>query len=60
MGMKVVDENEKDQFIKECEEAEKDIVHRESALEKVYDKFERNICILGSTAVEDKLQDEVP
>jgi len=60
MGMKVVEEDEKEAFIQECLEAESDLVNRESNLEQVYDKFERNIVILGSTAVEDKLQDEVP
>jgi P-type E1-E2 ATPase len=29
-------------------------------LEDIYDSFERNIFLLGATAVEDKLQDEVP
>lgn len=60
MGMKMIDDNELRQFIKDCEAAEQDIVNREAALERVYDKFERNICILGATAVEDKLQDDVP
>lgn len=46
--------------MKECEEAEQDIVNKEANLEKVYDHFERNMVIIGSTAVEDKLQDDVP
>ena len=29
-------------------------------MEDIYDSFERNIFLLGATAVEDKLQDEVP
>ena len=33
---------------------------REASLEKVYSQFERNIVLMGSTAVEDRLQDEVP
>jgi phospholipid-transporting ATPase len=60
MGMKMVDDNELRVFMKDCEAAEQDIVNREAALELVYDKFERNISILGATAVEDKLQDDVP
>lgn len=60
MAMKVVDDDELGQFISECEEAEKDILNRDVALERVYDAFERNMCIIGATAVEDKLQDDVP
>ena len=60
MGMKVVEEGEKDQFLADCAAAEKDLANREANLEKVYDAFERNICLIGSTAVEDRLQDEVP
>ena len=33
---------------------------REANLEAIYDKFERNIVLLGATAVEDRLQDKVP
>ena len=33
---------------------------REMNLEKVYDKFERDIVLIGATAVEDRLQDDVP
>lgn len=60
MGMKMVDDDELRMFMRNCEQAERDIVNREAALEQVYDQFERNICILGATAVEDKLQDDVP
>lgn len=60
MGIKVVDDYEMKEFLHKCESAERDIVNREAALEKVYDSFKRNISILGSTAVEDKLQDDVP
>ena len=33
---------------------------REANLEAIYDKFERDIVLLGATAVEDRLQDKVP
>jgi len=42
-------------FLKDCAEAEKDLAKREVNLEKVYDAFERNIVLIGSTAVEDRL-----
>lgn len=55
MGMKVVEDKELNRFLRACEEAERDIVNKEANLEKVYDQFERNIIVLGATAVEDKL-----
>ena len=58
--MKVLDEEENEAFLQECKIAEQDISNREANLEAVYDKFERNMTIIGSTAVEDKLQDDVP
>ena len=47
-------------FLKDCAEAKKDLAKREVNLKKVYDAFERKIVLIGSTAVEDRLQDEVP
>ena len=40
--------------------AEKDLLNREELLEKIYDEFERDIVLIGGTAVEDRLQDDVP
>lgn len=60
MGMKVVEEAEKDEFMAKCKEAESDLVNREAKLDKVYSDFERNIVLIGATAVEDRLQDDVP
>jgi magnesium-transporting ATPase (P-type) len=60
MGMKVVSETEMQQFLAECQEAEKDLVHREAKLDEVYSKFEQQIVLVGATAVEDRLQDDVP
>uniref|UniRef100_A0A8C3U3W0 Phospholipid-transporting ATPase n=1 Tax=Catharus ustulatus TaxID=91951 RepID=A0A8C3U3W0_CATUS len=34
--------------------------HREEALDKVYEEIEKNLILLGATAIEDKLQDGVP
>ena len=41
------------------DEANNDILNRELMLEKVYDKIESNMTIIGVTAVEDKLQESV-
>ena len=38
----------------------KDLKNRDALLEKIYDEFERKIVLIGATAVEDRLQDEVP
>lgn len=57
MGVRVVEESEKDAFLAECAEAEKDLKNREMLLDEIYDRFERGVVLLGSTAVEDRLQD---
>jgi len=60
MAMKIVTEAEKDQFLEQCAAAEKDLENRERELEKVYQAFERDLQLVGATAVEDRLQDDVP
>jgi len=55
MAMKVVDEAEKDEFLRKCQEAENDIANRDAKLETVYSAFERNLSLIGATAVEDRL-----
>lgn len=55
MGMKVIEQKELDAFLGECQEAEKDLINREELLDKVYDRFERDIVLIGGTAVEDRL-----
>ena len=41
-------------------QAEGDIENREARLNEIFDRFERGFTLLGATAVEDRLQDEVP
>lgn len=60
MAIRIVEKNELLKFQKEVKEAENDLKNREVLLNKIYDKFENNLVLLGATAVEDKLQDEVP
>lgn len=35
-------------------------MNRDKILAKIYDEFERGIVLIGATAVEDRLQDNVP
>jgi magnesium-transporting ATPase (P-type) len=60
MGMRVVSQEEVDKFIKDVKEAELDLKNREKLVEKVYSDFETGIVLIGGTAVEDRLQDQVP
>jgi magnesium-transporting ATPase (P-type) len=60
MAMRVIDEEEYKAFTQEVAEAEKDVMSRDKKLAAIYDKFERGLVLLGATAVEDRLQDNVP
>lgn len=44
----------------ECKNVENTIKNREETLMQVYSEFERGLFLLGATAVEDRLQDDVP
>lgn len=43
-----------------CKVAEDDLDNRDEKLEAVYSNFEKNLVLIGATAVEDRLQDDVP
>ena len=60
MGVKIIEENELREFQMKVAEAEKDILGREKKLEQIFEDFEQGFCILGATAVEDRLRDNVP
>jgi phospholipid-translocating ATPase len=60
MGMRVVSQAELDKFMKDVATAEEDLKNWETLVEKVYSDFERGIVLIGGTAVEDRLQDDVP
>ncbi len=60
MAMKVIDEQEFSEFNKQMDNAEKDVLNRDKLYEEIFDKFERDLVLVGATAVEDRLQDEVP
>ena len=53
--MKIVDEKELVDFFNLVEKAENNLAMREDYLEDVFNKLERNLVLLGATAVEDKL-----
>lgn len=59
-AMKPVDKEECDEFLSKVKEAEKDVVERDKKLSELYDRFETDLVLLGATAVEDRLQDNVP
>jgi magnesium-transporting ATPase (P-type) len=60
MGMRVVSQEELDKFLKDVATAEEDLKNRETLVEEVYSNFEKGIVLIGGTAVEDRLQDDVP
>ena len=59
MAMRVLDEEEVEMFLMDCQKAEKMLDTRKQELENIYDMFERDLVLLGATVVEDRLQDKV-
>ena len=59
LGYKQLNRKDLEQFIKGVNAAHNDLVNRETALLEVYNNIETNITLIGSTGIEDKLQDEV-
>jgi phospholipid-translocating ATPase len=57
---KDVDEQEYQQWKKDHDLAAESITDREENLERVADSIERDLTLLGGTAIEDRLQDGVP
>lgn len=60
MGVRVVEDQELRDFLLAIKEADEDMKNRESKQEQVYNEFEKGLRLLGSSAVEDRLQDDVP
>ena len=60
MGLRVVEEEEAQEFLEKCKLAETKLSMKDKLLEEIYSEFERDIVLLGATAVEDRLQDDVP
>lgn len=59
VAMRVLDADEAEQFTTECSLAESDILNKETKLQQVYDKWERELSLLGATVLEDRLQENV-
>lgn len=57
---RTMSESEFEEFIKKHEVAAASIFDREHKLEEVASEFERDLMLVGGTAIEDRLQDGVP
>lgn len=60
IAQKVVTEGEHQRFSMEHDAAATAINHREEKIEEVFDAMERDLSLIGGTAIEDRLQDGVP
>ena len=60
IAMKVFKEEEWEDFASELEQAEMDTLHKKEKLEEINQRIETGLTLLGSTIVEDKLQENVP
>ena len=60
VAMKIFKEEEWEDFSSELEQAEMDTLHKKEKLEEIYQRIESSLTLIGSTIVEDKLQENVP
>src|SRR6266851_667977 len=60
LAYRVVPEDEYNSWVERYWDALASVDDRESEIERVSDEVERNLLLLGATAIEDKLQDGVP
>ena len=60
IAMKVLSENEYNKFDKELNEARMSLVDKEKKENEVCEKIEKDLYLIGTTIVEDKLQEKVP
>ena len=59
LAYKEINEEEYIKWNKELEEINKKINHTDEEINSLYDKMENDLIILGATAIEDQLQDDV-
>ena len=59
LSYKILTQSEFEEYDRIINEANNDIVNREKNLESVFNKIETNLTLIGVTAVEDKLQEDV-
>ncbi|KAJ2856508.1 phospholipid transporting ATPase [Coemansia erecta] len=60
LGHRVLDESEYNQWKSDYDRAMASLGDRETEVEEVCDRIERDLQLIGGTAIEDKLQDGVP
>ena len=60
IAMKVISENEYNTFAKNLKEAQMSLEDKEKKVNEVCDTIEKNLYLIGTTIVEDKLQEKVP
>ena len=60
IAMKVLSENEYKLFFKDYTEAMMSLEDKDKKVNEVCDKIEKNLFLIGTTIVEDKLQEKVP
>ena len=60
IAMKVLSQEEYDKFSSDLKEAQMSLENKDQKVEEVYNSIEKDLYLLGTTIVEDKLQDKVP
>ena len=60
IAMKIISENEYKSFSNDLNEAMMSIEDKDKKVNEVCDKIEKNLFLIGTTIVEDKLQEKVP
>ena len=60
IAMRLLTEEEYEDFIYDLNKAQSEITNKKKKMEEVYATIEKNLTLLGSTIVEDKLQENVP
>ena len=60
IGMRLLTEEEYEDFNYDLNKAQSEIKNKKKRLEEIYATIEKNLTLLGSTIVEDKLQENVP
>ena len=59
-AMKIIDADELHEIMVELENIHESLDHVDERTEKLFSKVENDLVLIGATAVEDRLQDNVP
>ena len=60
VAFRKINENDYKSWLKQLHKNELNMKNKQKLIERLYDIIEKNLTLLGGTAVEDKLQDNVP